>query len=370
MKKQSNPFKFGTFVDGEYFTNRVEEMEELTSIINSANHLVLIGPRRFGKTSLIRKITDVSGRPVVHLDAFMITSAQDLASQLVSRLFRLFPLERLNAYLREFSIVPTIKIDPVSGNTEISFTSGAGSEDSVKTVEDAFNLVEKLSSDSARLIVVIDEFQDLLKLGKGLDKRLRSVIQHHKKANYVFTGSQESMMRDLFERKKSPFYHFAIVRFIERIPAEDFKAFLEDRFRAISDQSVNISESILAVTESHPYYTQQLAWQTWEEIGRSAEHDRAVDEAVQKLVRMHDIDYDRVWANLITTDRKILLNMSETTLSPMGSEFMRKAGLTTASTVKSALDRLINAGHVIQEKGKYRIDDPFFSRWIHIRRNR
>ncbi|MCH8569516.1 MAG: ATP-binding protein [Balneolales bacterium] len=373
MSKAANPFKFGTVVDGEYFTNRTREIAEYSSIINGQNHLVLIGPRRFGKTSLIRKITAGGKRPVVHLDAYMITSPADLAAQLVSRLFRLFPLQRIKEFLKSFTIVPTITINPVSGETEISFGTRTRGEDGLHSVEDAFNLVEKLSKPSAKLIVVIDEFQEILKLDKQLDRHIRSVIQHHKNVNYVFTGSQESMMRDMFEDKKSPFYHFGVVRHIERIPREDFSTFLSERFDKVSDKGTEISEGILYVTDCHPYYTQQLAWQTWEEMSRSAEYsdnpEVSVGQAVEKLVRMHDFDYDRMWSNFNTTDRKILVYMAGGTLTPLSSEFLQKAGFSSASTASSALKRLIGSGYLTQEQGAYRIDDPFFSRWINIRRN-
>jgi len=61
--------------------------------------------------------------------------------------------------------------------------------------------------EKSRPIVVFDEFQDLLLLDKSLDKRLRAVIQFHQHVNFVFLGSAESLMKQIFENKKSSFYH-------------------------------------------------------------------------------------------------------------------------------------------------------------------
>ncbi len=47
-----NPFKFGSVVDAPYFINRLEEIRKVKSILVSENHLIIISPRRFGKTSL------------------------------------------------------------------------------------------------------------------------------------------------------------------------------------------------------------------------------------------------------------------------------------------------------------------------------
>ena len=62
-----------------------------------------------------------------------------------------------------------------------------------------------------RTIVVFDEFQDIMRLGIGIDRKLRSIMQLHQNINYILLGSQESMMREIFEKKKSPFYHFEAV---------------------------------------------------------------------------------------------------------------------------------------------------------------
>ena len=68
MQRQENPFKFGTVVDGEYFTDRIEELKHVKSILNSENHLVLISPRRYGKTSLILKAAKETSRPLLFLN--------------------------------------------------------------------------------------------------------------------------------------------------------------------------------------------------------------------------------------------------------------------------------------------------------------
>ena len=79
----TNPFKFGTIVDGEYFTNRVKETAQIKSVLASENHLVMLSPRRYGKTSLITKVVSELDRPFVHLDLQLLTGEQDLAEQLL-----------------------------------------------------------------------------------------------------------------------------------------------------------------------------------------------------------------------------------------------------------------------------------------------
>ena len=95
-----NPFRFGTVVDSPYFTDRVEELSRIAEILNSRNHLVIISPRRFGKTSLVRKAVEKSGRQYVFLNMQQVTSIEDFASLLLKGILRQHPLERIKHLMR------------------------------------------------------------------------------------------------------------------------------------------------------------------------------------------------------------------------------------------------------------------------------
>ncbi len=58
-----NPFKNCLVVDSPYFTDRVKELEYICQFLHGENHLILISPRRYGKTSLVHKAVGKSGRP-------------------------------------------------------------------------------------------------------------------------------------------------------------------------------------------------------------------------------------------------------------------------------------------------------------------
>ena len=94
-----NPFKFGNVVEGAHFTNRNEEIKKICSILRSDNHLILISPKRYDKTSLIAHIINLLSRPYIRIDLQVITTKEDLASQLLRQLYRLYPIEKLSAAL-------------------------------------------------------------------------------------------------------------------------------------------------------------------------------------------------------------------------------------------------------------------------------
>jgi len=360
-----NPFKFGSVVEGAHFTNRKEEIEKICSILQSDDHLILISPRRYGKTSLIAHVIKLLSRPYIRIDLQVITTKQDLASQLLRQLYRLYPIEKLKGYLKSFRVIPTINLNPFTNEIDVSFH---GEKSESAALEDVLNLFEKLSTAKAKLLVVFDEFQEIRKIDKNITNELRSILQYHKKVNYIFMGSQESLIRDIFEKKKSPFYHFGYLFTLEKIPRDEFYKFLTKRFKKVATEYENISDQILNFTRYHSYYTQQLAFTIWESIRRKSKSKNLVEEAIEEIVRFHDIDYERLWNTLNRTDMKILIGMVFSDLSPLSEAFSRTFNPGASSTVFSSLKKLTVTGYLVKSTNGYEIDDPFFKRWVYNKR--
>lgn len=350
-----NPFKFGTIVDGVFFTDRTDETSLLTQKLDSENHLVLISPRRFGKSSLVQRVLSHSSRPQIQLDLQYVMSVSDFAAQMLKALFRLYPMERLRHAMTHFRISPTLTMDAVTGALEVNFQPTANA---TVLLEDAMALLDKVTSATDRFIVVIDEFQEVMKIGKGFDRQLRSLMQRQKNLNYILLGSQESMMEAIFENKKSPFYHFGQIIRLGKIPYDDFLAYIRNR---MPDNVPSVPEEILEITSCHPYYTQQLASQVWEMVTYRHLTDGVVQQAVDALVRMHDLDYERLWQTLNRTDRYTLRQLSQM------QQPLRDRSQATSTTYSSLL-RLMKLGYVVKTD-HYEIEDPFFLRWIRLNSN-
>lgn len=199
---QVNPFKFGSIVEEPYFTDRIAEQATIKMVLQSETHLIIISPRRYGKTSLVKKVVSKLGRPLIFLDLQLITDVNDFASQILKRVYRVYPFERLKGLLKNFRISPTIHLNPQTNEVEVSFLQ---TSNHLPLLEDVFNLLDNLGTEKKKPIVVLDEFQDINRLQPNLDRQLRAIIQHHRHINYVFMGSAESMMREIFEKKNPRF---------------------------------------------------------------------------------------------------------------------------------------------------------------------
>jgi len=362
---KENPFKFGTVVDGQYFTNRENEIKKIKSYLKSANHIIIISPRRYGKTSLIKKILAESDYKYIYLDLQLVVSEEDFASQLLKRIYRIFPFQKLKNKIKTFRIIPAVILNPVTGETEISFRPGTKD---LAPLEDVLNLIENLGNPDKKIKVVLDEFQEIYRINPSLDRMLRSVMQNHKNVNYIFMGSSESMLREIFEKKNSPFYRFGSLFRLGKIPEENFRRFLSERFAGVTEHAPEVADEILGITGAHPHYTQQLAFTVWESISAEGYREDIVEMSVDEIVRSHDNDFERLWNTFNRTDMLILTGMSLSNLSPLSEEFRKQFGTGAMSTVFSAIQRLVKKGIIIKEESQYRIDDPFFQKWIITRR--
>ena len=349
-----NPFKFGTIVEDEFFTDRINELQYIKRAMDSENHLILISPRRFGKSSLVIKAAKQMGRPYLLFNLQKVVSTEDFAVKLLKEIFKVYRWEKIKHLMTHFRIVPTISTNPVTNGIDVAFQPIS---DSVVLLEDAFALLEKVSTPERKLIVIFDEFQEIIQISKGLDKQMRAIMQLQKGLNYIIMGSQESMMTEIFEHKKSSFYHFGTLMHLNKIPFHDFNIYIQERLSSVLyDQSSKVSNEILSITGCHPYYTQQLASQVWELAKYEGIMDNVVAVAIDRLTSIHDLDFERLWVKFNRMDKQILQSLCQ------NNNPLKNRQLPT-STIYSAIKRLMKMGYVIRTD-KYELEDPFFKRWI------
>jgi hypothetical protein len=142
-------------------------------------------------------------------------------------------------------------------------------------------------------------------------------MQLHHNINYIILGSQESMMREIFEKKKSPFYHFGQLFALPKIEKKHFASFLIAGMKNVSINPDPIADDILNFTDGHPYYTQQLAYTIWNILDQRPQLAEPVRQAITETVQIHDFDYERLWATIKNTDKKILTNLAQRFNKPL-----------------------------------------------------
>lgn len=359
-----NPFKFGSVVRGEYFVDREVEIKEIISGVRTGQHTVLISPRRFGKSSLINRVMEEARMKWFQIDLELITDEVDLANYYVKKTLSLSRFEQIKHYLKSLSIQPSIQIQPEKNEISVSFSPEEKNTSAI--LLDSLQLPEIMAKKmKKRIAIVFDEFQEIRRISAGLERKMRGVFQHHQNVSYVFIGSQESMIREIFQNRKNPFYRFGRQMVLDKIPEDELKAFIISRFSSQKIDAAPIANDILRFTDSHPYYTQQLCHEIYILNEENRLNREIIGQSVNQIITEHHADYSRWWGRLSNTERKIMIGIASGDCKPTSQGFIRRYGIKSSSTSGSAVNRLSNSGILVKRDGEeFRIEDIFWKEWI------
>lgn len=267
------PFVFGKIASDKNFTDRKNETDRLVSNFQSSVNTILISPRRWGKSSLVSKAAEITGKGnktirFCFIDLNNVRTEEQFYQQLATKVLNASAtktsilLTNARKFLGKF--IPNITFSPDPG-TELKL--GLNWNEVKKEPDDILNMAEKISIDySLKFVICIDEFQNISEFESPIDiqKKLRSHWQKHKNVSYCLYGSKRHMLMDVFTSPSMPFYKFGDIIFLNKITLEDWIPFLQKRFADYGKKIGNGEASLIAeLTECHPYYVQQLAQQAW-----------------------------------------------------------------------------------------------------------
>lgn len=365
---KENPFRYGQVVTGEYFTNREDEIKEIHEEIVSGQSIILISPRRYGKTSLVINAISKIKYLFIKIDMHLITDETDLGNTLIRKLFSLSKFEKIKHFLKNLRIQPAIQFDPNSNEVSVAFNHGE--KNASIYLEDALEMPQHIAKSlKKRIVVIFDEFQAIRRISKNLEKKMRSIFQYHENVSYIFIGSQEHMIRDIFENKNNPFYKFGKQILLHEMKIDKIKKFVIDRFAGKGINASTVVDSILEITNCHPYYTQQLCHEIFIINDNKIIHKDSIEKAIGNILSNHNFDYQEWWRQLDNTERKIIIGICNGMQNPTSGEFISVFGIKSTSTAGSAVKRLIKKGILIKSREDlYLIEDPFWMRWIVLNR--
>ncbi len=373
LQIMNSPFQYGTIVSKESFVNRVEERKQLKELLGAGINVMLISPRRWGKSSLVKVAmeelmqTEKNVR-VCFIDAFSIktevefyrTFAREVITSAASTLER--RLEDVKHFLQGISPSITLKSDSTD---TLSFDLKFELEE--RDVMEILDLPEKIASAKGlRLIICIDEFQQLAQLAgyKALEGKMRSVWQKQHQVSYCFYGSKRHMMMDIFNNSSNPFYRFGQVLFLQKIKKAEWIPFIVNSFhktnKSISEQQ---AERLCDIVKCHSWYLQQLCYFIW-----SGTVDNVTDEIIEIRTRQ-----------LIDTNMPMFMNDTENLTGPQtamlraiadgeyrfnSSAVVRKYELGSAQTITRNKRMLAERDFIEKEGNKYIFSDPIFELWF------
>lgn len=368
-----SPFQYGTLVDKENFVNRVEERKQLKELLGSGINVMLISPRRWGKSSLVKVAMDELVQEnkdirVCYIDAFSIkteaefyqTFAKEVIATSASTLEK--RLEDIKHFLKGISPSITLKSDSTDS---MSFDLKFDLAD--RDIMEVLELPEKIAvAKGLRIVVCIDEFQQLAQLSgyKDMEGKMRSVWQKQHSVSYCFYGSKRHMMLDIFNNSSNPFYRFGQVLFLQKIKKEEWIPFIVNSFRktgkSISEEQ---ADKLCEIVKCHSWYLQQLCYFVW-----SGTSDTVTDETIevrtQQLIDTNMPMFMNDTENLTSAQTNMLRAVADGEYRFNSQPVVRKYELGSAQTITRNKRMLSEKDFIEKEGNRYVFSDPIFELWF------
>lgn len=380
MAEDLNPFRFGSLALDEAFTDREAELAELVADVRNGQDVVVLAPRRFGKTSLVWRASQelIAARVLVAQVNLMTTPTP---AKLADKLARAIHddvasvVVRAKDRLRIFQglrVRPTVTIDPDDGSPSFSFElAGAAEQDVSDTLERLLELPARLAAERGRRVaLVFDEFQEIVDIDPGLPRLMRSVFQEQPDVAHVYLGSRRHMMRRLFSDEQEPFWRSAKQIDLGIIPPPLFAPFLVERFAGTERRLPGpTADQLLGVTHGHPYATQELAYFLWQEVprGEAATPERLA-AALEKVLRSEHAHFSLLWERAPRAQRQVLQALAAEPGRVTADAYRARHRLPAASSVQRATETLERDEVVLRGPDGVHIAEPFLAQWLRAAR--
>jgi uncharacterized protein len=366
-----NPFAYSNYVTGESFCNRKKELSELLKYIKGSQNVLLYSHRRYGKSSLIRQIfREIKNKNLnigtMHVELYGTISEKDFITrtfqglnQLESNFERL--LKSVSKAIKNIKL--NLSIDSATGSTLVSPSFEAVNEKVI--LETLMNILSKYSQ-KYKLVIAFDEFQEVANYTEdGFEKRLRSFIQQHSNICYIFSGSQQHLITEMFNSNNRAFYKLAESFHLDKIETKHYIPWIQNLFNR---KKVNLPdeliEEIAARFENHPMYIQNFLFHLWERPVKKGFSPEILSEVEDAIIEKRSLEHTVLWETLSINQKKtlklILLNNGSNLFN---ADSLKSVNLKTGSLVTKALSSLMKK-EIIVKNGRYLIQDVIFKKWL------
>ena len=369
--KPANPFVVRGYRGPEYFCDRENETRKIISALANERNVTLMAPRRYGKTGLVRNVFHRLPKDVVaiYVDIYSTTDLSEFTQMFASAVLGALDTvaEKALAAIGRFfrAVRPTVTPDGEGG---VSFSFSVEKADAEATLKGAFDY---LASKEKRVVVAIDEFQQILEYPeKGTEALLRSYIQFLENANFIFAGSRHHLMSEMFTSPRRPFYQSTDILSLDVIPLEAYSPFAEKFFRdADRAFSPKVFSNLYCRFGGVTWYVQSVLNRIWGEGGGLGKV-RDVADAVDGLVEERAMTFHDLMESQTDVGRNLLKAIAaEGAVSEItAGAFLSRHGLVAPSSVRAALPGLLEHDLVYRSPCGYIVYDYLLAEYLRLTR--
>ena len=372
LRMINNPFILYGYESEEFFCDRKEETKQLLQLLENGNNVALIAPRRIGKTGLIENLYHQSKIRKKYytflIDIYATKNIEDMIMAIGSSM-----VSSLRPWgtkvMRKFTDLLTSLRSGISfdhmGNPSWNVEVGDIHTPRV-TLDEIFQYIE--SADKP-CIVAIDEFQSVSQYPEGnAEALLRTYIQHCRNANFIFAGSQHSMMAEMFNSPARPFYQSTSMMSLGCIPMDKYCMFAQNHFKAADKTLPDIVfKTVYQQFEGITWYVQRIMNELFAITSPGTNCTiEMIDLAINNILRANEFSYQSLLFQLPPKQKMLLVAISKAgkATAITSAEFIRRWHLPSTSSVQSAIKGLLEKGFVTTTLGVYEVYDKFFAMWL------
>ena len=372
MARLNNPFVVYGYKGPEYFCDRVAESNKICSALRNERNVTLVSPRRMGKTGLIHHVfnkmeTEDKDCKCFYIDIFATKNieqfVQTLGSAVIGKLdsFSQSALRKIQEFFSAWR--PAVTFDQLTGlpTVTLDIKQNEGNE-SLKQI------FEYMKMSGKRCYIAIDEFQQIQNYSeRGLEAMLRSYIQFLPNVYFIFSGSHQHMMEEMFLSANRPFFQSSMVMSLGCIDFEEYMQFanrmIEGQNRIIGQETF---QRIYDFAGGITWYVQAILHGIYEHPDRIVDKT-LVDDVVKELVEEQSATFQNYCAWL-TDNQYVLLKAiayEKSVKSPLAQQFIHTHHLPATSSVKTALRTLEDKMLVSRSANDgYSVSDKLFALWL------
>jgi hypothetical protein len=370
----SNPFHYGTPAEGDYFTGRRAELDALVSRIRNGINVVLVAPRRYGKTSLHRAAQARLERSkpaaaVVEVNLLRAGSLPRFAGLLTAGAYHIRGARWAKArqavpeFLRRMRVNPIVTFD-VNGNPRFGFDAGILQPDVDTVLADVYAL---LAEEAARrpAALILDEFQAITRLAESMPDVLKGLADEHPQVSLVLAGSKRHLMEELVLHRHAPLFGMAQRLALGPIPEPEMVAYLAARsIEAGKPMDSGTAAYIVQRAGPVPNDIQHLAYDAFEAAGTTVDR-AAVDRGMAVAVGHDAMLYAESFGRLAPGQARVLVALAVAPpAEPYSASFARSVALASGSSVRKALQPLLDNEDIVPRDGLLAVADPFYAEWL------
>ncbi len=367
-----NPFITSGYNGAKYFCDREKETQQILSNIKNGNSTTLTAIRRIGKTGLIHHVIYKlpKSHKGVYIDILATENLAEFLNILATSIIQTIPQkssigEKFWGFLQ--TLRPTITFDQLTGMPQASFE--ISKKDTELNINSILNYIDNLNF---KTVIAIDEFQQILRYPeKNTDAWLRTIIQKLKNVVFIFSGSQQHIMEELFTSPSRPFYRSTQYLKIGKINSDKYAEFIVTKFKDYNKFiDIKTAHEILNWCNCHTYYVQQLCNRIFSATEKSVSTELWQQQANLLLQEQEPIFIN--YRNLLTSLQWKLLKAiakEDQLYSPTSKHFIIKYKIGSSASLIRALDSLRKYELVYREndingKQYYSVYDIFLKQWI------